>query len=432
MRAPVSRSRPLRHCWRSAGIAAVTTPARCERWRSLARPATATTLRRRPARAAGSPGSPGWTGVTRAGVSGRVAELVCVSVADQGPKRDVVARPGRPQCHVFVLGTTDRRQPRRDKRLERHHVRLAPGALGELDCLAGAPALRARESRTGPEAEAQIDPAACEVEIAAHHAPRRLELQRKLEQLLHAQDRHAVAQRPGMVSVRHREPGRSTRGSKPQRIHRGPVFRRMRRGDTLTDQRLSDQSVALIGQAPRRRRLSRPPKKLSGRSLRPGYACGRRRSCALGARRSPVRQALRRQLAIHFRPPSMGWVRHEGQRLRRYSQAPEGLRPRFQGACDSAERSPRRRRYETARVPSGAKWIGNRRQRRSRATWRQDDRRDRPTPCRRRNAHAAQRGSSSNGALGSGSRFWRRAGLASVPGAGPAFVLARVRGDVSV
>jgi hypothetical protein len=55
----------------------------------------------------------------------------------------------------------------------------------------------------------------------------------------------------------------------------------------------------------------------------------------------------------------MGWVGHEGQLLRRYSQAPEGLRPRFEGACDSAERSPRRRRYETARVPSGAKWIGN-------------------------------------------------------------------------
>jgi hypothetical protein len=29
-------------------------------------------------------------------------------------------------------------------------------------------------------------------------------------------------------------------------IHRGPVFRRMRRGDTLTSERLSDQSVALI------------------------------------------------------------------------------------------------------------------------------------------------------------------------------------------
>ena len=29
-------------------------------------------------------------------------------------------------------------------------------------------------------------------------------------------------------------------------IHRGPLFRRMRRGDTLTEQRLSDQSVALI------------------------------------------------------------------------------------------------------------------------------------------------------------------------------------------
>jgi hypothetical protein len=204
MRAPVSRSRPLR-------------PLPAIRWSfgvSPHRPdANDGVLSRsqhqrrrydvdRLALAAGSAGAPGWTGVTRAGVSGRVAELVCVSVADQGPKRDVVARPGRRQCHVSVLGTTDRRQPRRDKRLERHHVRLAPGALGELDCLAGVPALRARKSRTGPEPEAQIDSSACEVEIAAHHAPRRLELQRKLEQLLHAPDRHAVGQRPGMVSAR--------------------------------------------------------------------------------------------------------------------------------------------------------------------------------------------------------------------------------------
>ena len=54
-------------------------------------------------------------------------------------------------------------------------------------------------------------------------------------------------------------------------IHRGPVFRQMRRGDTLTDQRLSDQSVALIvkrrGQA-----AGLPPRSLSGHSLRAGYA----------------------------------------------------------------------------------------------------------------------------------------------------------------
>jgi len=54
------------------------------------------------------------------------------------------------------------------------------------------------------KAQAQIDSSAFEVEIAAHHAPRRLELQRKLEELLHAPDRHAVGQRPGMVSARHR------------------------------------------------------------------------------------------------------------------------------------------------------------------------------------------------------------------------------------
>ena len=78
-----------------------------------------------------------------------------------------------------ALRTTDLRQSRRDKRLERHHVRVAPRALGELNGLAGAPALRAGEPRTGPETHAQIDSSACEVEIAAHHAPRRLELQRK-------------------------------------------------------------------------------------------------------------------------------------------------------------------------------------------------------------------------------------------------------------
>ena len=51
----------------------------------------------------------------------------------------------------------------------------------------------------------------------------------------------------------------------------GHVFRRMRRGDTLTDQRLSDQSVALIV-----KRCANgagvPPELLSGHSLRAGYA----------------------------------------------------------------------------------------------------------------------------------------------------------------
>ena len=153
---------------------------------------------------AGPPGARGRTGVTRAGVSGRVAELACVSVADQGLKRDVVARPGRRQCQVSVLGTADRRQAGRDERLERHHVRLAPGAFGEPDGLARAPALWAWESRTGPGAQTQIDTSAFEVDIAAHHAPRRLKLQRKLEELLHAPDRDAVGHRPGMVSARPR------------------------------------------------------------------------------------------------------------------------------------------------------------------------------------------------------------------------------------
>src|SRR5207249_91092 len=54
-------------------------------------------------------------------------------------------------------------------------------------------------------------------------------------------------------------------------IHRGPVFRQMRRGDTLTDQRLSDQSVALIVKR-RAQAAGVRPEKLSGHSLRAGYA----------------------------------------------------------------------------------------------------------------------------------------------------------------
>jgi integrase len=54
-------------------------------------------------------------------------------------------------------------------------------------------------------------------------------------------------------------------------IHRGPVFRRIRRGDTLTDQRLSDQTVALIVKR-RARAAALPPEDLSGHSLRAGYA----------------------------------------------------------------------------------------------------------------------------------------------------------------
>jgi hypothetical protein len=181
MRAPVSRSRPLRTLAGASNDARLATSS-----------------------PAGPPRARGRTGVTRAGVSGRVAELVCVSVVDQGLKRDVVARPGRRQCHVAVLGTVHRRQAGRDERLEGHHVRLAPGALRERDGLARAPALWAWESRTGPGAQTQIDSSAFEIDIAAHHAPRRLKLQRKLEELLHAPDRDAVGHRPGMVSARPR------------------------------------------------------------------------------------------------------------------------------------------------------------------------------------------------------------------------------------
>jgi integrase len=49
------------------------------------------------------------------------------------------------------------------------------------------------------------------------------------------------------------------------------VSRRLRRGDTLTDQRLSDQSVALIVKR-RARTAGVPAAELSGHSLRAGYA----------------------------------------------------------------------------------------------------------------------------------------------------------------
>ena len=186
MRAPVSRSRPLRPL---AGTQ--------QRHYSVGRLVSDCSPARPP-------------GVSR--VDGRDAswrERTCRRAGlcfrcGSGLKRDVVARPGRRQCHVSVLGTADRRQAGRDERLERHHVRLAPGAFRELDGLARAPALWAWESRTCPGAETQIDSSAFEVDIAAHHAPRRLKLQRKLEELLHAPDRDAVGHRPGMVSARPR------------------------------------------------------------------------------------------------------------------------------------------------------------------------------------------------------------------------------------
>jgi integrase len=57
-------------------------------------------------------------------------------------------------------------------------------------------------------------------------------------------------------------------------IHRGAVFRRLRRGDTLTTQRLTGQSVALI--VKRRAAAAGIREKelatLSGHSLRAGYA----------------------------------------------------------------------------------------------------------------------------------------------------------------
>ena len=60
------------------------------------------------------------------------------------------------------------------------------------------------------------------------------------------------------------------------KIHRGPVFRRMRRGDTVGQERLTDQSVALIIKS--RARAAHVPAellpKLSGHSLRAGLHVG--------------------------------------------------------------------------------------------------------------------------------------------------------------
>jgi len=53
-------------------------------------------------------------------------------------------------------------------------------------------------------------------------------------------------------------------------IHRGPVFRRMRRGDTVSTERLTGQSVALIVKR-RSKAAGLGPEQLSGHSLRAGY-----------------------------------------------------------------------------------------------------------------------------------------------------------------
>jgi hypothetical protein len=77
--------------------------------------------------------------------------------------------------------------------------------------------LRAWESRAAPKAQAQIDSSAFGVDIALHHAPWRLELQRKLEQLLHAPDRRVVGQRPGH-GIRPTSTSRGARGTRNVRM----------------------------------------------------------------------------------------------------------------------------------------------------------------------------------------------------------------------
>ncbi len=57
-------------------------------------------------------------------------------------------------------------------------------------------------------------------------------------------------------------------------IHRGPVFRRMRRGDTICEQRLTDQSVALIVKR-RAQTAGLPTALLPGHSLEYEYVPNR-------------------------------------------------------------------------------------------------------------------------------------------------------------
>jgi hypothetical protein len=77
-------------------------------------------------------------------------------------------------------------------------------------------------------------------------------------------------------------------------IHRGAVFRRMRRGDTVTEDRLSDQSVALIVKR-HAQATGLPPTLLSvptryprfggGKTLVPPVArVGPQRTCSEGGR----------------------------------------------------------------------------------------------------------------------------------------------------
>jgi len=70
--------------------------------------------------------------------------------------------------------------------------------------------------------------------------------------------------------------GPQNRGEQPAvdveaQVHRGPVFRRLRRSHTPTDQRLTNQSVALILKR-HTRAAGVPSTQPSGHSLRAGYA----------------------------------------------------------------------------------------------------------------------------------------------------------------
>ena len=117
-------------------------------------------------------------------------------------------------------------------------------------------------------------------------------------------------------------------------IHRGAVCRRMHRGDTIGQDRLTDQSVALIikrrGQA-----AGISPEDLSGHSLRAGYGRGR------GRRR---RGAQDRQRHASQEPPRAAQVhprRHGVRRRRRSPVAPPtaGGRPGWARSSSSSSSS---------------------------------------------------------------------------------------------
>ncbi len=102
--------------------------------------------------------------------------------------------------------------------------------------------------------------------------------------------------------------------------HRGPVFRQMRRGDTLTDRRLSDQSVALIVKR-RAAAAGVRPEELSGHSLRAGYtttvsAAGAEERKIANVTRHKNLPVLRRYMGQRYLSPGATFLNADPRRTR--------------------------------------------------------------------------------------------------------------------